>query len=152
VRAADAVSALVWLALGAGVAWAGWDLDLGTLRDPGSGFMLVWVGVVMMGLALAVLGGAVRAGAGPGLAALWTGTRWPKVAGVLVALVAYAYALPWLGFLATTALLLVVLFKAVEPQRWSVAIGGAVASAVVAWVVFRLWLGTQLPAGIFDLG
>jgi putative tricarboxylic transport membrane protein len=152
VRAADAVSTLVWLALGAGVAWAGWDLDLGTLRDPGSGFLLFWVGVVMVGLAMGVLGGAVRARAGPGLAALWTGTRWPKVAGVLVALGAYAYALPWLGFLATTALLLVVLFKAVEPQRWSVAIGGAVASAVVAWVVFRLWLGTQLPAGVFELG
>ena len=40
-RAADLLSALVWLALGAGVTWAGWDLDLGTLRDPGSGFLLV---------------------------------------------------------------------------------------------------------------
>jgi putative tricarboxylic transport membrane protein len=152
VRAADVLSALVWLALGAGVAWAGWDLDLGSLRDPGSGFLLFWVGVVMMGLALCVLGGALRARAGPGLAALWTGTRWPKVVGVLVALVAYGYALPRLGFLAATTLVMVFLFKAVEPQRWSVAIGGAVASALVAWVVFRLWLGTQLPAGLFELG
>jgi putative tricarboxylic transport membrane protein len=152
VRDADALSALPWLVLGAGVAWAGWDLELGLLRDPGSGFLLFWVGIVTMGLALCVLGGALRAPAGPGVAALWTGTRWPKVVGVLVALVAYAYALPWLGFLLTTTLLLVVLFKAVEPQRWSVAIGGAVASALVAWVVFRLWLGTQLPAGVFEIG
>jgi putative tricarboxylic transport membrane protein len=152
VRAADVLSALAWLVLGAGVTWAGWGLDLGTLRDPGSGFLLFWVGLVMVGLALGVLGGAVRARAGPGLAALWTGTRWPKVVGVLVALVAYAYALPWLGFLATTTLLLIVLFKAVEPQRWSVAIAGAVTSALVAWVVFRWWLGTQLPAGIFEIG
>jgi putative tricarboxylic transport membrane protein len=152
VRAADAVSALAWLALGAGVTWAGWDLELGALRDPGSGFLLFWVGVVMMGLALCVLGGALRAPAGPGLAALWAGARWPKVAGVLIALVAYGYALPWLGFLATTTLLLLVLFKAIEPQRWSVAIGGALASALVAWIVFRLWLGTQLPAGIFEIG
>ncbi len=39
-RAADILSSLAWLGLGAGVAWAGWDLELGMLRDPGSGFML----------------------------------------------------------------------------------------------------------------
>jgi putative tricarboxylic transport membrane protein len=152
VRAADVVSALVWLVLGAGVAWAGWDLDLGTLRDPGSGFLLFWVGTVMVALALCVLGGALRARAGPGLGVLWADTRWGKVVGVLVALVAYGYALPRLGFLVTTTLLLVFLFKVVEPQRWSVAVAGAVASALVAWVVFRLWLGTQLPTGVFELG
>jgi hypothetical protein len=33
-----------------------------------------------------------------------------------------------------------------------VAVGGAVASALIAYAVFHLWLGAQLPAGIFDLG
>jgi hypothetical protein len=35
----------------------------------------------------------------------------------------------------------------VEPQGWGLAIGGAVASTLVAYLVFGRWLGTQLPAG-----
>ncbi|MBI2316136.1 MAG: tripartite tricarboxylate transporter TctB family protein, partial [Betaproteobacteria bacterium] len=50
-----------------------------------------------------------------------------------------------LGFVAATTLLLVFLFKVVEPQPWWIAVGGAVASTLVAWVVFHVWLGAQLP-------
>ncbi len=71
---------------------------------------------------------------------------------VVAALVAYAWVLSWLGFIGTTVTLLVVLFKFVEPQRWSVALGGAVASALLAYAVFHLWLGAQLPRGVLELG
>jgi hypothetical protein len=74
------------------------------------------------------------------------------VALVLVALAAYAWALPRAGFLVTTAAVMLVLFKGIEPQRWWVAVAGAVLSAVVAFVVFKVWLGAQLPAGLFEIG
>ncbi len=32
-----------------GVCYGGYDLELGTLRDPGSGFMFFWVGIIMIG-------------------------------------------------------------------------------------------------------
>jgi putative tricarboxylic transport membrane protein len=149
-RGAESAAALVWLALGALVAWAGWDLGLGVLHEPGSGFVLFWVGLVMAGLALVVLATALRAGAG---GPLWgVGPRWSKVPLVVAALLVYAWALPSLGFVLTTALVLVYLFKVVEPQRWWVALAGAVASAVVGYVVFKVWLGAQLPAGLWGIG
>ena len=148
---ADVASSLLWAGVGAYVCYAGWDLELGSVHDPGSGFMLFWVGVVILLLAAIVLVGAVRRKPDTGPHMVWS-DRWKKVAMVVAALVAYAWVLSWLGFIGTTFVLLVVLFKFVEPQRWWVALGGAVASTLVAYAVFHLWLGAPLPPGVFELG
>jgi putative tricarboxylic transport membrane protein len=150
-RRADAASAVFWMAVGAGVVYAGYDLGLGSVQDPGAGFILFWVGLGILALAVAVLVAAATS-APAGAEATPARGRPVKVALVLLALVAYAYALPHLGFVLTTTLVLIFLFKIVEPQSWSVAIGGALASAVMAYVLFKVWLGAQLPAGPFGLG
>jgi putative tricarboxylic transport membrane protein len=151
VRRRDVGSGLFWLAVGAFVAWSGWDLELGSVNDPGSGFMLFWVGLIIAGLSAAVVVGGLR---GAGEAPAWAGAdgtsaraRWSKVLLLLVALAVYAWLLPRAGFIVTTTVVMVALFKFVEPQRWSVAIAGAIASALIAYVVFKVWLGAQLPAG-----
>jgi putative tricarboxylic transport membrane protein len=146
----DVLSGLFWLLLGAYVVYAGWDLELGSIGDPGSGFMFFWVGVIMMALSVAVVVTSLRAGGTE--AAAWAGARWSRVGFVLLMLIAYAWLLPWLGFLATTTLVMVALFKGVEPLRWDVAIGSAVVSALLAYVIFKVWLGAQLPAGEFGIG
>ncbi len=148
---ADGASSLFWGAVGAWICYAGWGLELGSVRDPGSGFLLFWIGAIMVALSLGIFVGALgrRAAQGPQLA---FGARWHKVVLVAAALFAYAWALGRLGFIATTFVLLVALFKGVEPQRWSVAIAGAGASALVAYLVFHVWLGAPLPAGVFEIG
>jgi len=148
VKKKDTLSAIFWMALGLGVCWGGYDLELGTLRDPGSGFMFFWVGVIMIGLSLSVLLGALRMKPDPkGIRYLWEEIRWKKILSVLAALVLYAYAFTFLGFILCTVPLLVFLFKAVEPQKWTWAILGAVLSTLAAYGVFQLWLGSQLPRG-----
>lgn len=142
----DIGSSLFWLLLGAGVTYAGWDLGLGKLRDPGPGFMLFWVGLIMVGLSLAIGLAALRRAPRPP-EPLWAGTRWWKIVLVVAALVGYAYALERLGFFLTTVLVLIFLFKAIEPQRWTVAVAGAVLTALAAYGLFNLWLGAQLPRG-----
>ncbi len=144
----DILSSLFWLAMGFGVCYGGYDLELGTLRDPGSGFMFFWVGVIMVGLSLAVLVKAVRMKPDQkGVGLLRGEVRWAKILSVLAVLVLYAYVFPHLGFIISTVLLLLFLFKAVEPQKWSWAVLGAVISTLTAYGVFQLWLGTQLPRG-----
>jgi len=148
VKKKDILSSLFWLAVGFGVCYGGYDLELGTLRDPGSGFMFFWVGVIMVGLSLAVLVKAVRMKPDQkGVGLLRGEVRWAKILSVLAALVLYAYVFPHLGFILSTVLLLLFLFKAVEPQKWSWAVLGAVISTLTAYGVFQLWLGTQLPRG-----
>jgi putative tricarboxylic transport membrane protein len=81
---------------------------------------------------------------------LWSGVRWKKLILVLVSLLLYAYALIPVGFLLSTCLLLILLFKFIEPQKWSIAISGAILTVLITYVIFHLWLGSQLPKGILE--
>ncbi len=151
-KSRDIISSLFWMAVGIGICYGGVDLELGTLHDPGSGFMFFWVGLIMIGLSLSILIGAMKRTAVAGeLKSLWTEIRWKKIVSVLVALFLYAYAFSSLGFIIATILLLIFLFKAVEPQRWSWAVLGAIISTLAAYGVFRLWLGSQLPRGLLGI-
>jgi putative tricarboxylic transport membrane protein len=146
-RTGEILAALFWLAIAIGVTWSGSDLGLGSLRDPGSGFMIFWIGVVMTGLSLGVLAAAARQPAGAALASLWHGTRWWLVPYVVVLLALYAWLMPQAGFLAGTVVLLFVLFMTIDRQGWLAPPVGAVLVTAAAYVVFHRWLGTQLPAG-----
>jgi hypothetical protein len=113
--------------------------------------MIFWVGVVMTALSLATLVTALRRSPATepagGLASLWQGTRWRLVPYVVVLLALYAWLLPALGFFVTTLLLLLVLFATIDRQSWIAPPVGAVLATAAAYIVFRRWLGTQLPAG-----
>jgi putative tricarboxylic transport membrane protein len=138
--------------MGVWVCHGGYELGLGTLNDPGGGFMFFWVGAVMVGLSLGILIRAARVEAVQGeLKTVWAGIPWKKMVSVLAALFIYAYLLIPVGFILTTLFLLVFLFKAVEPQRWSWAILGAIVSTLAAYGVFRLWLQCQLPQGLLGI-
>ena len=153
VKKRDIISSLFWMAMGIGVCYGGYGLDLGTLHDPGSGFMFFWVGIIMIGLSLGIFIRAMKATAVAGeLKSLLTGIRWKKVVFILVALLLYAYVFVPLGFILSTILLLIFLFKAVEPQRWSWAILGAIISTLAAYGVFHLWLRSPLPKGFLGIG
>ncbi len=150
-KSQDLFSSLFWMALGAGVCYGGYDLELGTLRDPGSGFLFFWLGIIVMGLSLIVFVQAVGKSEAVGIGGLFAGVQWGKIVLVLIALSLYAYLFETLGFIPATILLLIFLFKAIEPQRWSIAVLGAVVSSLAAYVVFQVWLGSQLPKGLLDL-
>ncbi len=152
-KSKDIISSLFWMIVGAGVSYGGYDLELGTLHDPGSGFIFFWVGLIMVGLSLSIFIRALKEKGKAGeMRLIWSEVQWKKIVSVLVALFLYGYFFQTLGFILSAALLLVFLFKAVEPQRWSVAILGAVVSSLVAYVVFQVWLGSQLPKGLLDIG
>jgi putative tricarboxylic transport membrane protein len=153
VKSKDIISSLFWMVVGAGVIYGGYDLELGTLHDPGSGFMFFWVGAIMIGLSLSIFIRAMRdKGKAGEMKILWSQVKWQKNIYVLAALFLYAYAFGSLGFILSTVLLLIFLFKAVEPQRWSVAILGAILSVLTSYAVFQLWLGAQLPKGFLGIG
>ncbi len=144
----DQISAAVWLAVGVAVALGSLNYGLGPLAAPGTGFLPFLAGCAIallasIGLILATL----KRHAGVGWTPILRGVRWQKPLLVLAALFAYALLMKPLGFVLCTVLFIGFLLRAVEPQRWPVVIGGAVAAACGAYAVFNLWLKTQLPRG-----
>jgi hypothetical protein len=55
-----------------------------------------------------------------------------------------------LGFIVSTFLLLLFLFKGLEPQKWRVALVLAAATTAVCYVVFGVFLELQFPPGILQ--
>ncbi|MCU0590312.1 MAG: tripartite tricarboxylate transporter TctB family protein [Desulfobacterales bacterium] len=150
-KRADRISSIFWMILSIGLIKWGLDLDLGTLSAPDAGFMIFGVGVAMLGLSLAIFIQTFLSKTQPGeRRRLWSGQGWRKVLFVLASLLVYAHLLVPLGFLPTTFLLLLFLFKWIEPHKWGTAIGVSAVMVSVAYVVFAYWLGCQLPKGLFD--
>lgn len=150
---ADTVTAALMLVIAGYVIHQGIDLEIGDSHNPGSGFILFWTGLIMAGLSGVVLVQSLLPSGDPiGALQVFADIRWGKILYVTALLVAYTAILSPLGFIIATAILLVILFKTVEPQSWTVAIIGSALTTGSAWLVFVYWLGTQLPSGIFEIG
>ncbi|HSR13900.1 MAG TPA: tripartite tricarboxylate transporter TctB family protein [Thermodesulfobacteriota bacterium] len=144
----DRVSGLIWLGLAVYICVEAVRLPLGSWRDPGPGFLPLGAG---LGLALLSVVDLLRSNAGTAKAPpgpWYSRERWKAVVLILLSLVAYSFLLDTLGFLVTTFLFLMLLFRFVEPQPWKIAIGGSALASVAAYVIFEVWLKTQLPPGI----
>jgi len=140
---------LFWLLIGGFIVWAGQDMGLGRLHEPGPGFAFFWIGLLMAALALTVIAQALIAGGAP-LATLWAGTRWPKVAIVIALLLAYALGFEAIGFIPGTLALLLVLMLFVDPVDWWLALLVAIISTFGVWAAMTKWLKIQLPAGLLE--
>ena len=120
-------------------------LRFGSIARPGPGFFPVVLAAAFSLVCLVLLVSAIRtrdAGAAPGLR-----LGWPKIVAVMAALFVYALVLEPLGFVIATFALLLFFFKALERQRWVSALAGSLVTAFVTYLVFKIWLNVQLPAG-----
>jgi putative tricarboxylic transport membrane protein len=144
---AEIWAGLFWLAIGAYVAWAGRDLGLGTLHEPGSGFALFWIGLLMVALSLLVMApAAIRPS--PGLASLWTGVRWGRVLVVVGLLLVFGFGFERVGFIPGAMALLLVLMLFVDPVGPWKAATVSILAPIAVWFVMTKWLRIQLPAGL----
>lgn len=144
----EVIGALFWFALGAFVAWLGWDLGLGKLNEPGSGAAIFWLGLAMIGLGAVVLVQALASGAGQPVATLWNGTRWPKILAILAALLILGTFFEQVGFIVLVLGLLFLCMFVIDPVRWWIAIPVAFIATVGVWGVMTEVLRIQLPGGI----
>ena len=144
----DRMSSGVWLLFSGYICVESLRLPLGSFRDPGPGFLPLLVGILLAALTLVSFFQA-RPGKAPDSREPWyPRQRWKNLIGILCALLAYAGILDVLGFLISTFLLLVFLFRSsLEPRSWPWAIGGSLIASISCYVVFELWLRTQLPKG-----
>jgi len=122
-------------------------LPFGDVTRPAAGFFPLCLAVALTVVAAAVWVRALRGD--PHVVAVAPPTRGGLVraAATLAALFAYAFSLEHVGFGVATFVLIVVLLRAIEPQPWPIALGGALVAVLASHVLFRVWLGVRLPVG-----
>ena len=142
---------LIGLALGIFVIWSGVKLKLGSINDPGSGYVLFYTGILMCLFALTIITAAVTEG-GPGFGSRWEGARWTRPLVLIACLIAFSFALEPFGFLLSAIPLMLLLLRAIDPVRWTLALPLAVLAPLGVWWVLKHALLIQLPSGIFEIG
>lgn len=145
-RRAELWGGLFWLGVGVFVTWQGWLLELGMLREPGSGFVFFWLGLIISAFAVFIAIGGVR-GRGPLLGELWRGARWRNVLLVVLALIVFGFLFERLGFVICSLALLLFLMTVVDPVRPVLSIPISIVAAVGVWYVLEKVLLVQLPKG-----
>ena len=139
---------------GAGLLALGVALAAGALKQydywgpngPGPAFLPFWLGLAMAVLATALLIGAIRA-ADAGDAWLPRGEGLRRLLLVLGSTTALVLLLDVLGMVVATLLFLLVLFRGIDRQPWTLSVAVAVAIAGLNFLVFTYWLRVPMPVG-----
>jgi putative tricarboxylic transport membrane protein len=139
--------AVFWIALGVLVCFGASRLGLGTVTEPGSGFIFFWSGLILVILSIVDLTEFLHNT--EGLVRKTGKVNWIKIALVILSLLLYAFFLERLGFMLTTFVLLSFLLGLIERIDWVRSFGLASAAALGSFTIFEVWLKIRLPKGIF---
>lgn len=145
---AERASSLFWLAVGLISLYGSFLLGLGTLHEPGSGFLPFLAGCFICFMAIIVfLQSFIRGRAQGKIAALWEGVNWHRPLIISFAILGFILVLENLGFILTSFLLMFVLFKWVEKISWTKAIFIPGLVLGLTYLVFDVFLKATLPKG-----
>jgi putative tricarboxylic transport membrane protein len=137
-----------WLLLAAVFCVGSVNLGIGSPHRPLPGFMPFLIGLFMGGVTLFTLAHGLwtsQGATGEEKERIGSWGQLKKPAMILAALIAYGLAMDHLGFLASTFLLMLFLFKGIEPQKWWVAVLLALVTVGFSHLIFVVWLGCQFP-------
>jgi hypothetical protein len=143
----------VWILIGVIICASAYRTGLGTFNEPGAGFV-----AFASGLFIITVGTLITVFRRPDLrkeeAAQTTYTRFLespafKLTYTTGLLLFYALFLDLLGYIITTFVVLFGLFYNSFDRRWASPLLVSCVSVAVTYLVFEVWLRSQLPRGIF---
>jgi putative tricarboxylic transport membrane protein len=123
-------------------------LGVGSVGDPGPGFIFFYAALFIGLMAILLLVGSwtkKQEVVGPGV---FKNVDWVKVLLPFAYILLYGLALEKAGFIISTFLLIFLLLKTIEAKRWSVAAFVGIAASLGTYAMFELWLHVRLPKGV----
>lgn len=150
---AERVGGFFWLLVGGASVYGALDLDVGTMSEPGSGFMAFVGGMLVVILALAVCVKSYRAdsNAETRVSELWRGLQWWRSAAITLLVLVFILAFSTLGYFVSSLMLLVVIMRWLEGQSWRFSLLVPVVVVSATYLLFKTILQINLPAGIFGI-
>jgi putative tricarboxylic transport membrane protein len=148
-RRYDLISSLVFLVCGIVITVSSLRIHVGTFGNPGPGLFPLITGILMGIISGGMFIKSYLKSTSAGQEPLGEDKRlWHnKCVATVVIMLLYAITIDWLGFLTVTLLVLFVLYKAVGGLSLKTSLGGAIATAAIAYLLFKVWLNVQLPVG-----
>jgi putative tricarboxylic transport membrane protein len=148
---ADRISGAFWFLFSLFISYESHKLGLGTLRQPGPGFLFFWTGIVIALLSLAViLISLKKESAGESGESVFARSNITKLLFVMGSLFLYALLIEWLGFLIVTLLLFLFLLRVIEKKKAWFAVLVSLAVTGLSYLIFELGLQSQLPRGLLE--
>jgi putative tricarboxylic transport membrane protein len=121
---------------------------VGGLHNPGPGFLPFYTAILLGLLALISLLQTLKESEGSA-SEIWGGIQFGKLAILLGTLFLYVFLLDRLGFLLGTFLLLLVLFRIVEPYSWKIVLFSSLLTTAATYFFFVILLESRLPRGLW---
>jgi putative tricarboxylic transport membrane protein len=127
-------------------------MGLGGFHNPGAGLMPFLLGLILLPISVYLLITSVlKKGEGDEAAKEGRGqTNYTEIGLVLISLFVYAFLLERLGFLITTSVFMILLFRSVG-NRWRTVLVASAITVLAAYFVFTFF-GVRFPAGILRFG
>jgi len=148
---ADRISGIFWFLFSVFISIDSYRMGLGTLHQPGPGFLFFWTAVVMGILSIVTF---VRAWMGKKAeepeSSIFGKENVLKIIFVLFSLFLYAFFMETLGFIPVTLLLFIFLLRMIEKKRLSFTIFVSVVVTGTSYLIFEIWLKSQLPKGLLE--
>jgi putative tricarboxylic transport membrane protein len=144
----DQYAGIFCFLLGGAITGSSFSYGVGSLSEPGPGFITFLAGAVLTVLSLILF---IAPGKSKerfhGLRQLWEGRQTKKVFMILALLVAYMFLLTPIGFLFATFFLLLFLFRVQGSYTLRKVTLFAALATIVSFIIFDQLLGVQLPRG-----
>jgi len=133
-------------ALAAGFCVKSLSLGIGSLRNPGAGFVPFGSATVLACLSIVIF----FKGLGEKKDDLKFGRGWKKCAWVLGNLLFYYFFLEKLGF-PITAFVIIFSLLSLHNRKWGSVFLAALFTVFLSYVIFERWLGVRLPKGVLGI-
>lgn len=151
----DLIPAIFWMGLGIAVAVSSYGLRLGTLANPGPGLMPFLLGIMLSLCSLPIFVRSFLAIIRDQKSedeSVWSGIQFKKLIIIVASLLGCWMFLEKIGFVLTTFLLLLILFKTMGSQKWRSVLVASILTVLVVYIVFVIVLRVGLPAGVWRIG
>jgi putative tricarboxylic transport membrane protein len=148
---ADRISGLFWLMFSLFFSYSAYKLGMGTLNQPGPGFVFFWTGIVISLLSLTViLRSFAKRSSGEAKGSIYGKGNTTKILLVLVSLFLYGLLMEQLGFLIVTLLLFLYLLGIIEKKKWFFTVVVSLIVTIISYLIFEVGLQSQLPKGLLE--
>ncbi len=148
------IEGTIWILIGAVICAFAYGTGLGTFHEPGAGFVAFVAGLLITVLGFLVIifsqksPHEIKKPSHPILGISILQRASFSIVYTVTILLFYAFFLNWLGYIVTTFIALFFLFLDPVRRSWLLSLFAASVSVSASYLVFEVWLKSQLPRGI----